>query len=411
MMGAAVARLVIVGGGITGLVAALLAARAGREVTVLEAGPTFGGLLDTFEIGGGRRERYYHHFFTHDAEIHWLIDQLGLGHRLTYQGATMGIFRDGAIPFGTPNDLLRFPPLGPLDKLRFALSSAYLAKLADWRAQEETPAIAWLRRFAGEGATRAIWRPMLDIRFGPHADEVPLSWLVGRMRQRGQFQAAGRGAAGISRRQPTGSAGRAAGGARACGRPAGGDEPAVRCRIRGGRLVALETAAGAHEDADFLFTLPTTTLARLLRADAPDEAARLERIRYFGAVCTVLELTRPSSGIYWLNVADPGFPFGAVIEQTGLVDRSAYGSSHVAYLSRYLAQGDPLLRASEDEVVACMLPPLERIFPDLRAGDVSNVFVFRTGTAAPVCDLGFSRKVPPCRGAIERLYVATMCHV
>jgi protoporphyrinogen oxidase len=147
--------------------------------------PTFGGLLNTFELGGGRLERYYHHFFTHDAEIHWLVNELGLGHRLIYHDGTMGIFRDGRrFSFDTPLDLLRFAPLSLLDKVRFGLSSVYLARLADWRAQEETPAIDWLRRCAGDGATRAIWRPMLDIKFGPYANDVPLSWMVGRMRQR-----------------------------------------------------------------------------------------------------------------------------------------------------------------------------------------------------------------------------------
>jgi protoporphyrinogen oxidase len=176
-------------------------------------------------------------------------------------------------------------------------------------------------------------------------------------------------------------------------------------------MVALETADGLYQDADFLFTVPTTTLADLLRAAAPDEAARLDQIRYFGAVCTILELDRPLSGTYWLNVADEGFPFGAVVEQTNLIDRAAYGGSHVAYLSRYFAQHDPLMQASEAEVIDLMLPPLERIYPDLRRDQIKNVFVFKARTAAPVCDLGFSRKVPACRAAIERLYVASMCHV
>ncbi|MCH2046217.1 MAG: FAD-dependent oxidoreductase [Saprospiraceae bacterium] len=42
--------MLIVGGGITGLVAAYLAVRAGNSVTVLEANAQFGGLLNTFEV-------------------------------------------------------------------------------------------------------------------------------------------------------------------------------------------------------------------------------------------------------------------------------------------------------------------------------------------------------------------------
>ena len=73
-----VSDLLIVGGGITGLSAAYFAAKKGLKVTVIEAGKTFGGLLSTFEIGGNRLEYYYHHFFTHDEELNFLINDLGI---------------------------------------------------------------------------------------------------------------------------------------------------------------------------------------------------------------------------------------------------------------------------------------------------------------------------------------------
>lgn len=60
-------RIIIIGGGITGLSAAYFAAKDGAKVTVLEASDAFGGLLKTFEIGNNRLEYYYHHFFTHNA--------------------------------------------------------------------------------------------------------------------------------------------------------------------------------------------------------------------------------------------------------------------------------------------------------------------------------------------------------
>ena len=58
-------RLTVIGGGITGLAAAYLAAKDGWQVTVLEASDKMGGLLNTFEIGGNRLEFYYHHFFIY----------------------------------------------------------------------------------------------------------------------------------------------------------------------------------------------------------------------------------------------------------------------------------------------------------------------------------------------------------
>ena len=56
-------KLTIIGGGITGLSAAYLAAKDGWEVTVLEGSAQLGGLMSTFQIGGNRLEHYYHHHF------------------------------------------------------------------------------------------------------------------------------------------------------------------------------------------------------------------------------------------------------------------------------------------------------------------------------------------------------------
>jgi len=150
--------LVIIGGGVTGLSAADMAAVAGEKVTVIEAGEQFGGLLSTFEIGGNRLEYYYHHFFTHDRELHWLINELGLKEKLFYRKTSMGVFNRGKIyRFDSPLDLMRFKPVNFFDKIRFGLTSIYLGKLANWRKNEHLPCISWFSKWAGKTTTSALW--------------------------------------------------------------------------------------------------------------------------------------------------------------------------------------------------------------------------------------------------------------
>ena len=104
--------LTVVGGGVTGLAAAFIAARSGVQVRVLEGSSEFGGLLRTFEIAGTRLEHFYHHFFTHDAEIHWLLKLLELEDAIIYRDSTMGVLRNGkAYSFSSPTDLLSFAPM------------------------------------------------------------------------------------------------------------------------------------------------------------------------------------------------------------------------------------------------------------------------------------------------------------
>ena len=119
-------KITIIGGGMTGLSAAYLAAKDGFEVTLLEGSSKVGGLLNTFEIGGNQLEHYYHHFFTQDAEFHWLLKELNLMDKVVYHKTTMGVFRNGKIyNFNGIVDLLKFKPANLWDKFLWGLSTLY----------------------------------------------------------------------------------------------------------------------------------------------------------------------------------------------------------------------------------------------------------------------------------------------
>lgn len=404
--------LIVVGGGITGLAAAYLAARAGVRVTVLEASGAMGGLLGTFEVGGNRLEHFYHHAFTHDVELLWLLRELGIEDRMQFRPGTMGVYRDGqTYPFNSPADLLRFKPMGLGDKMRFALTSLYLARGARWQDRENVPALDWFYRNAGRRATESLWEPLLRVKFGPYADQTPLAWMIGRLRQRVNSRQRGREKLGYMR----GSLNvlleallRAL------------EQKGVRlqtgARVKSvtalnGELKFLQTEAGQFEADAFLFTIPTTHLAELMQPVAETYAAQLRRIEYFGAVCTVLELRRPLSSTYWLNIADPGFPFGGIIEHTNLVPAADYQGRNLVYLSRYFAASDELARMSVAATQQLMLGGLKKIYPQLTDADILQVHVFSSRTAAVVCDLDFSKKVPACRAPLKRMYLAAMPHV
>jgi protoporphyrinogen oxidase len=122
-------------------------------------------------------------------------------------------------------------------------------------------------------------------------------------------------------------------------------------------------------------------------------------------------LDGPLSDTYWLNVADPGFPFGGVIEHTNLVPSSNYAGRHLVYLSRYFEQSNPLATATEAAIADEMTAALPRIYPHFAQRRILSRHVFRTQTAATVCDLNFSAKVPSMQTSIPGLYIASMAHV
>ena len=57
-------------------------------------------------------ERYYHHLFTSDEEIHALCREIGIPDELKAWPSSMAMFSHGKLyPFTSPLDLLRYKPL------------------------------------------------------------------------------------------------------------------------------------------------------------------------------------------------------------------------------------------------------------------------------------------------------------
>ena len=64
-----VKHVVVVGGGFTGLSAGYELSRRGVQVSILECEPSVGGLAGSFDVNGGKLEKFYHHWFNSDGDI------------------------------------------------------------------------------------------------------------------------------------------------------------------------------------------------------------------------------------------------------------------------------------------------------------------------------------------------------
>ena len=62
-------RVGIIGAGATGLTIAYELGKHGHTAAVYEQAPFLGGQASTFDVGGTRLERGYHHWFTNDTYI------------------------------------------------------------------------------------------------------------------------------------------------------------------------------------------------------------------------------------------------------------------------------------------------------------------------------------------------------
>lgn len=404
--------LLVVGGGVTGMVSAYIAAKSGQKVAILEGNSEFGGLLSTFEVGGASLEKYYHHFFTHDQELQWLLKELQLSHALEFRKTTMGIYTDGKVyPFDTPKDLLQFSPLRFLDKIRFGLTSLYLGKAAQWRNLESISVMKWMHYWAGKRVVKFIWEPLLKVKFGKYSSNVPVAWLVGRLGQR--FR---------SRKKGTEELGYLKGSLKTLLLALESKlkemdvEMTVNTKVdelivEKGRVLGVKSGAYSFMADKVILTIPSPIISRLIAPYDASLAERVAKVNYFGAVCTVLELDRALGEIYWMNIADNGFPFGGIIEHTNFIPPSEYGGNHIVYLSKYFTLDEPIASMSENEIADQMIAPLVKIYPDFKINQIKKQHVFKTNSAATICELNFSASVVESQLSIAGLFICNMQHI
>jgi protoporphyrinogen oxidase len=403
----------IVGGGFTGLAAAYEFAERGVSVTVFEAESDIGGLAAAFEVGGERLDRFYHHWFTSDRDAMQLIAELGLDRRLDVRPTRTGVYyANRFFRLSTPWDLLNFTPLGFLDRIRLGLLALRARSVRDWRTLERKSAREWLQELGGENVYRVIWEPLLKGKFGPYADDISAVWFWNKLKLRGGSRGKGGeerlayfqgGFIGLA--EALAERVRTKGGAIRCA-------DAVRSITPEGDLWRIASASGDVLAKRVVATTSLPLIADMIAHWAPTAYLdRLNRIRYIGNVCMVLELDRPLSDTYWLNVNDPSFPFVGVIEHTNFERPETYGGRHIAYLSKYLPHTDPLFALDADEFLAYALPYLKNMFPALERAWIREHHLWRARWSQPVIEKRYGALIPEEDTPFPGLHLCTMAQI
>ena len=408
-------RVAIVGGGFTGLSAAYELAQAGYPPVVLEQANRIGGLAGSFQIGDTRLEKFYHHWFTNDEHVMGLVKDLGCEDEVEYRTTRTGMYyANNFFRLSTPLDVLRFSPLGFIDRIRLGMLVLRARAVSDWRALENDTAREWLINMCGQSVFEVVWEPLLRGKFGPYADEVSAVWFWNKLKLRGGSRSSDGGEmlayykGGFAR-----LAQRMADAIKAKGGDIQTGTPATDLRVERNRITGVATPEGVI-DADHVILTPALPIvADLVAPYVPSAyASQLRQIDYLANVCLVLQLDRSLSDTYWLNVNDPSFPFVGLIEHTNFEPPETYNGAHIAYLSKYLPATDPLYQASgPDELIGFCLPHLQEMFPDFRQSWIQDAHLWRARYAQPVVTRQYSRKVPDYEMPVDNLFLATMAQI
>lgn len=388
-------RIAIIGAGVSGLICAFRLSGQGHHITVFERESEPGGLASSFDFGGVAIDRHFHFICPPDSAYLQLIDDLGLPPRLRWRHTSMGVFREGEYHrFGTPASLLAFTPLGPADRVRFALATLRARSRAGREDLDGVSAREWLIAEQGERCYDTVWRPLLEMKFGAAADRVSAAWMWARIDR------VARSRRGLLGRERLGYL--EGGTATLIGalleriQAAGGEVrlacPVERVVIEGERVTGLATAGGVEAFDIVVSTIAPPLLARLAPALPPGFAAPLGGVEYLGVADWVLLSEVPLGDDFWLNVADARIPFPGVITYTRLDPLPALGGLHLHYVPMYQSADALAAGAATDDALVGVLRALDIIRPGFSGGIVeARAFVNRW--AQPVYDVGYARRL------------------
>jgi protoporphyrinogen oxidase len=186
----------------------------------------------------------------------------------------------------------------------------------------------------------------------------------------------------------------------------------VKRITRTGDGLEVQSRTGAERFARVLFTAAPQELSRVAGEQFPGEyQANLTALPATAALCVVLELSRSLTPYYWLNIADPEFPFGGLIEHTNYIPRERYGGRFVLYISKYMFPDNPLWSARDNEVWSVYRPFLQRVNPKFDDSWVLARHHFKAAYAQPVIPRNYPSVMPRFETPVPGLYHACMAQI
>jgi protoporphyrinogen oxidase len=402
-------RIVVIGGGLSGLAASYDLVRTGHHVTILEATADFGGLASSFRLEGHPVERFYHFICRSDHHLLQLVDEFGLGAKLRWrQTRTAFYYKQRYYPFGTPLDLLSFSVVPWTQRIRFGLLILRSRYRSQWRYLDRIPAKPWLIESIGEQAYNAIWHPLLKVKFGDYYDQISAAWIWHRIWR------VARSRRGLFERETFGylESGTASLVDPLIDWLRAQSNVALRTRVtvepvipRDGRVYEVRTGDTVIPCDAVISTVALPTLARLVPDQRHPYFAQLAKIKYIGVVCMLLSLTRPFSNNFWTNINDPEISFNGIIEQTNLNENLRAAGLNVVYVPFYLPTTHPRYSANGETLFAEYSRMLAMMNPGFSERCVKEWHVFRTPYAQAVFTTNFVDLMPAHQTPVKGLYV------
>jgi protoporphyrinogen oxidase len=409
-------RVGVVGGGVLGISLALRLAQAGAKVTVVERGPSLGGLAGTMDFGGHQVDRFYHVITPADTRMIAMAEEVGLGDQLRFTPVGAGFFANGEMhDFNGVNDLLRFSPLSPVARLRLGWFVAQCQLRSSYRGLEDLPLETWLRRHCGRQVVERIWKPLLNSRFDSDPSGLPATYLWARTRRMSGARSA------------------KSGGGEEMGHIVGGHQRLIDAMVARAQELGVEARTDASvkglataadgsvtgvelegETLDFDLTIPTLQppALRFLLPERHQHLLAPYPERWLGCVCVIIKVPRSLLPYYAINITEET-PVTSAIETSQVLGTEHTDGLHLVYLPKYCDPSAPEQSEDDESIYHRFTDYLARLSPGFSRDEVVDWTVQRAKLVEPVHTLrsGGEPRVAPVWPGVEGLALASNAQI
>jgi protoporphyrinogen oxidase len=409
-------RVGIVGGGVLGTSLALRLAQAGAAVTVIERGPSLGGLAGTMDFGGHEVDRFYHVITPADTRMIAMAEEVGLGEELRFTPVGAGFYANGGMhDFNGIGDLLRFSPLSPPARLRLGWFVAQCQLRSSYEKLERIPLEVWLRRHCGRQAYERIWMPLLDSRFDGDPSGLPATYLWARTRRMsGARQGKGRGGEEM-------------------GYIVGGHQRLIDAMVARATQLGVEARTNAPvkglatredgsikgvelegETLEFDLTIPTLQppALRFLLPERHQGLLAPYPQRWLGCVCAIVKVPRSLLPYYAVNITEPT-PVTSAIETSQVLGTEHTDGLHLVYIPKYCDPSAPEQSEDDESVYRRFSDYLARLSPGFSRDEVVDWTVQRAKLVEPVHQIlpDGAQRVAPIWPGVDGLALASNAQI
>ena len=395
----------IIGAGFTGLSASYKLTNEGHDVTVFERDTIPGGLALGFQKKEWKwtLEKHYHHWFTNDNSVLDLAKEIN--HKVIIKRPKTSVYVDGKIyQFDSPKEVLLFPKLSIIDRIRMGVVVGILKFDPFWKPLERFNATQFLPKTLGKRGYELIWEPLFKNKFGPFAGDVSLAWFWARIVKRTPSLAYPEGGFLDFANHLTEIINKNGGHVKF-----GTEVIEVK---KNKKIIVKIKENGKLKNYEFdkvIFTLPSFLFLNITKGLPESYKKKFAKLNGLGATNLVLRLKKPffSDDTYWVSVCDNKSPIMAIVEHTNFMDKKNYNNEHLVYLGNYLPADSKRFKMERDEVLKLFDPFLKTINPKYKE-NLIGYELFKAPFAQPIIPTNYSKMIPSMRTPIKNVYLANI---